>query len=145
MNPGNLLLLLLSLAFACLSLLAHGWTLNGIGPAVLSMVGGFWQIWMEWFRYRSWLQHRDSGFVPGTQHLAISGWLGWSLALGAAVIWSMVTLKELRQRLPTSKPSTSLKKPAICGHYPKTFDLSRRSVQSHHLTLVKIRYDRSTF
>lgn len=96
MNPGDYYLLLLSLAFAAVSLIANGWTLNGIGPALLATAGGFWQLWMQWLRHRSWLRHRDSGFAPGTQHLAISGWLGWSLAVLAAVIWMMLTLKELR-------------------------------------------------
>jgi hypothetical protein len=96
MNPGDLLLLLLSLAFAGLCLLAHGWTLNGVGPAMLATAGGFWQHWMQWLRHRSWLRHKDSGFAPGTQHLAISAWLGWSLAVFVAVIWAMMTLEELR-------------------------------------------------
>ena len=96
MNPGDLLLLFLSLAFAGLSLVAHGWTLNGVGPALLATAGGFWQLWMQWLRHRSWLRHKDSGFAPGTQHLAISAWLGWSLGVFAAVIWAMLTLKELR-------------------------------------------------
>jgi hypothetical protein len=96
MNPGDFILLFLSLAFAALSLLAHGWTLNGIGPALLS-TGGFWQLWMQWLRHRSGLRHKDEGFAPGTQHLAISAWLGWSLAVFAAVTWAMLTLKELRQ------------------------------------------------
>ncbi len=95
MNPGDFILLLLTLAFTGLSLLAHGWTLNSIGPALLSTAGGFWQLWMQWLRHRSWLRHRDSGFAPGTQHLAISAWLGWSLGVFAAVIWAMLTLKEL--------------------------------------------------
>jgi hypothetical protein len=53
MNPGDFLLLLLSLALAGISLLSHGWTLNGIGPALLSTAGGFWQLWMQWLRHRS--------------------------------------------------------------------------------------------
>lgn len=96
MNPGDFLLLFLSLGLAVLSLLAHGWTLNGIGPALLATVGGFWQLWMQWLRHRSWLRHRDSGFVPGTQHLAISAWLGWSIATITAVIWAVTALKALR-------------------------------------------------
>ncbi len=96
MNPGDLLLLLLPLPFAGLCLLAHGWTLNGIGPALLATAGGFWQLWMQWLRHRSWLRHKDSDFIPGTQHLAISGWLGWSLGVFAAMIWAMLTMKELR-------------------------------------------------
>src|SRR5690242_5864241 len=96
MNPGDYLLLLISLGCAAVSLLAHGWTLNGIGPALLSTAGGFWQLWMQWLRHRSWLRHKESGFAPGTQHLAISAWLGWSLTAFAALIWAMLTLKELR-------------------------------------------------
>lgn len=96
MNPGGLLLLFLSLAFASLCLLVHGWTWSGVGPALLAMAGGFWQLWMQWLRNRSWLRHKDSGFVPGTQHLAISAWLGWSLGAYPAVIWAMLALKELR-------------------------------------------------
>jgi hypothetical protein len=97
MNPSDFLLLFLSLGFAALSLLAHGWTLNGVGPALLATAGGIWQLWMQWLRHRSWLRHRDSGFVPGTQHLALSAWLGWSLAIGAAITWAMLTMKDLRQ------------------------------------------------
>jgi len=91
MNPSDLILLVLSLGFAALSLLAHGWTMNGVGPAVLAAAGGVWQLWMQWLRHRSWLCHREVGFVPGTQHLAISAWLGWSLATLAAVIWAVAT------------------------------------------------------
>jgi hypothetical protein len=96
MNPGDFILLILSLAFAAVSLVAHGWTVNGIGPALLSTAGGLWQLWMQWLRHRSWLRHKDEGFAPSTQHLAISAWLGWSLGVFAAVIWTILTLKELR-------------------------------------------------
>jgi hypothetical protein len=95
MNPGDLLLLLLPLAFAGLCLVAHGWTWGGVGPALLATAGGVWHLWMQWLRHRSWLRHRDSGFVPGTQHLAISAWLGWSLAVFTALLWAMMTLREL--------------------------------------------------
>jgi hypothetical protein len=96
MNPTDFILLFLSLAFAALSLLAHGWTLNGVGPALLATAGGFWQLWMQWLRHQSWLRHQESGFAPGTQHLATSAWLGWLVGIGAAMIWSMLTMKELR-------------------------------------------------
>ena len=96
MNPGDFILLFLSLAFAAVSLVAYGWTLNGIGPALLSTAGGFWQLWMQRLRHRSWLHHKDDGFAPGTQHLAISAWLGWSLGILAAIIWAMMALNELR-------------------------------------------------
>jgi len=97
MNPSDFILLFLSLGFAAFSLLDHGWTMNGVGPALLATAGGFRQLWMQWLRHRSWLRFRDSGFVPGTQHLAISAWLGWSVGIGAALIWPMLTIKELRQ------------------------------------------------
>ena len=93
MNPGDFILLFLSLAFAALNLLAHGWTLNGIGPALLSGMGGCWQLWMQWLRHRNWQRHRDSGFAPGTQHLAFSAWLGWSLATFTALVWAILTFK----------------------------------------------------
>lgn len=96
MNPGDYILLLLSVAFAAVILLAHGWTLNGIGPVLLCTAGGFWQFWMQWLRHRSWLRHKEAGFVPGTQHLAISAWLGWSLATLAALIWATLTFKGRR-------------------------------------------------
>lgn len=91
MNPGDFLLLLLSLGLAGMALLANGWTVHGIGPAVLAVAGGVWQLGMQWLRHKNWLKHRDSDFVPGTQHLAISGWLGWSLATYAALTWIYVT------------------------------------------------------
>lgn len=97
MSPGDLLLLLLPLAFAGICLLAHGWSWNGIGPALLATVGGVWNLWMQWLRHRNWLRHKDSDFIPGTQHLAISAWLGWSLGVYAALIWAILTMKELRR------------------------------------------------
>jgi hypothetical protein len=96
MNPGDFLLLFLSLGFAFMSLLVHGFTPNGIGPALLATAGGFWQLWMQWLRHRSWLRHKDSDFIPGTQHLAIAAWLGWSLATFAAVIWAWIAIRGLR-------------------------------------------------
>jgi hypothetical protein len=96
MNPFDFLLLFLSLGFACMSLLVHGFTPNGVGPALLATVGGFWQLWMQWLRHRSWLRHKETDFIPGTQHLAISAWLGWSLATFAAVIWAVTALRALR-------------------------------------------------
>ncbi len=57
MNPGDFLLFILSLGFAALSLLAHGWDVNGIGPAAFATAAGIWQHWMQWLRHRSWLRH----------------------------------------------------------------------------------------
>jgi len=92
MNPSDLILLVLSLGFAAISLLAHGWTLNGVGPALLATAGGVWQLWMQWLRHRSWLRPRESGFAPGKQQLAVSAWLGWSMATLAMVIWAVVAI-----------------------------------------------------
>lgn len=97
MNPGDFILLFLSLGFGGLSLVAHGWTLHGIGPAVLATAGGFWQLWLQWLRHRSWVRHKDERFSPGTQHLALAAWLGWALTMLAAVTWAMLTLANLRQ------------------------------------------------
>ena len=96
MSPGDLSLLLLALAFAAVNLLVHGWTADGLGPALLCLAGGLWQGWMQWLRTRTWERHRDTGFVPGTQHLAIAAWLGWSLATFAALIWAGVALSRLK-------------------------------------------------
>jgi hypothetical protein len=94
MNPMDFFALLLSLVFATLCLLAHGWTLNGVGPAVLSTAGGLWQLWMQWLRHKSYLRHRDSGFAPGTQHLACSATVGYGLGMVAAVVWALVALQR---------------------------------------------------
>lgn len=93
MNPTDIFLLLLSLLVAFTSLAIQGWTINGIGPAVLASAGGFWQLWMQWLRHRSWLRHRESGFAPGTQHLALAATLGWFLAMVGAGVWLMANWK----------------------------------------------------
>jgi hypothetical protein len=68
MNPMDFILLIVAIAVAVMSVALQGWTLHGIGPAILSMAGRIWQFWMQWLRHQSWLRHRDSGFAPGTQH-----------------------------------------------------------------------------
>jgi hypothetical protein len=87
MNPMDIILLIVSVAAAVMSVLTQGWSLNGIGPAILSITGGLWHLWMQWLRHRSWLRHRDSGFAPGTQHLALSAAVGWFLGMTGALIW----------------------------------------------------------
>jgi len=87
MNPMDYILLIVSIAVAVMSVVLQGWTLQGIGPAILSMVGGIWQFWMQWLRHLSWLRHRESGFAPGTQHLAIAAAVGWFLGMAGAMIW----------------------------------------------------------
>jgi hypothetical protein len=98
MNPGDCLLLFLSLGFAFMSLLVHGFTPNGVGPALLATAGGIWQLWMQWLRHRTWLRHKDTGFAPGTQHLAIAAWLGWSIAAFAAVTWAFMRSEDSKQK-----------------------------------------------
>jgi hypothetical protein len=96
MNPGDFILLFVSLTFAALNLTAHGWTLNGIGPALLATAGGLWHLWLQSLRHQSWLRHKESGFAPGTQHLALAAVVGWSLSVLVAVFWALATLNELR-------------------------------------------------
>ena len=92
MNPTDFILLFLSLTVAAVSMLAHGWSLNGAGPALLASAGGTWQLWMQWLRHRSWLRHRDSGFAPGTQHLALAATVGWSILTLGALLWAGAAL-----------------------------------------------------
>jgi hypothetical protein len=92
MNPTDFYLLVPSIAFAALCLAVHGPTLNGIGPAGLALAGCLWQLWMQSLRHRSWLRHRDSGFAPGTQPLALAAALGWFLAIASSVTWALITL-----------------------------------------------------
>jgi hypothetical protein len=87
----DFIVLIFSIAAAAMSVLAQGWSLNGIGPAILLIAGGVWQFWMQWLRHRSWLRHRDSGFAPGTQHLALAAAVGWLLGLTGATIWIVAT------------------------------------------------------
>jgi hypothetical protein len=87
MNPTDFLLLLMSLGVAAGSIFVHGWTVDGIGPAGLILAGGLWHLWMQWLRHRSWVRHRDSGFAPGTQYLALSAIIGYGLGVTGALIW----------------------------------------------------------
>lgn len=89
MNPGDFLLLLLSVALAAAMILANGWTITGVGPAAVSVAAGLWQLWMQWLRHRSYLRHRNSGFVPPTQGLNMLAFAGWLLGTAAALIWGM--------------------------------------------------------
>ena len=91
MNPMDFILLIVSVAVAVMSVALQGWTIHGIGPAIFSLAGGIWQFWMQWLRHRSWLRHRDSGFAPGTQHLALSAAVGWFVGMVGAMIWLLAT------------------------------------------------------
>src|SRR3954463_15053533 len=92
MNPVDFVFLFFSLLLACASIFANGWTANGLGPAILLAAGGGWQFWMQRLRHRSWLRHRDSGFAPGRQHLALSAALGWFLCMGGVAVWQGIIL-----------------------------------------------------
>ena len=92
MTPMDFILLFLSAAVACLAVAAHGWTVQGLGPAALLIAAGVWQFWMQWLRHRSWLRHRDSGFAPGTQHLALSASIGYFLGITGGCVWLWLTL-----------------------------------------------------
>lgn len=93
MSPTDFFLLFVSLAFAAASIAVHGWTLNGIGPAMLATVGGFWQLGVQWLRHRSWLKHRDSGSAPSTEPLALSAAIGWMLGMLGALLWAVLNRK----------------------------------------------------
>jgi hypothetical protein len=41
----------------------------------------------EWLRHHSWVKHRDSGFAPSTQHIAMIG----TFVAGAAFVAAIVT------------------------------------------------------
>ena len=47
----------------------------------IMLCGVGWCVLMEWLRHRSWVKHRDSGFSPGTQHLAMLAAAGMALAI----------------------------------------------------------------
>lgn len=91
MSPVDVILLIVSIGVGVMSVVVHGWTVHGVGPAVLSIAGGLWQFWMQWLRHQCWLRHRDSGFAPGTQHLVISAAAGWLIGIVGAMIWLLVT------------------------------------------------------
>jgi hypothetical protein len=59
---------------------------------MLATASGFWQVWMQWLRHRSWLRYRDSGFAPGTQHLMTAA-LGWFFGVAGAAAWAILALK----------------------------------------------------
>jgi hypothetical protein len=90
MNPLDFLILVVTWALASFAVMAHGLTWNGVGPAILMVVGGTWNFWMQWLRHRSWLRHRDSGFAPGTQHLALMGGMGFLLCVSCACVWALL-------------------------------------------------------
>lgn len=93
MSPTDFFLLFVSMAFAAASLAVHGWTLNGIVPALFAMAGGFWQLGMQWLRHRSWLKHRDSGIAPSTDLLALLAAIGWMLGMLGALLWVVLNRK----------------------------------------------------
>ncbi len=90
MTPTDFILASLCLIVAVVALLANGPTLNGIGPALLLVGSGGWQLWMQWLRHKSWLKHRESGFAPGTGHLSLAAAIGFSAGVGLAFFWLFI-------------------------------------------------------
>jgi len=94
MNPTDFLVLIVTWVLACLSVVTHGLTPKGIGPAAFLFLGGSWNFWMQWLRHRSWQRHRDSGFAPGTQHLALLGSTGFLLCVSCACVWVFLIARQ---------------------------------------------------
>lgn len=59
---------------------------KGILPLCIVLAGVAWWMLMEWLRHRSWKRHKDSGFAPGTQHLAMLAAAGVLLCSIIAVL-----------------------------------------------------------
>ncbi|HSH84876.1 MAG TPA: hypothetical protein VK979_06950, partial [Guyparkeria sp.] len=74
----------------CAVLSIHGWTFDGIGPAVLLLAGAIWHLWMQYLRYRSWLRHRDSDFAPSTQGLSLAAAIGGFIGTVGACVWVII-------------------------------------------------------
>jgi hypothetical protein len=91
MNPFDFFWLTYALLLAILTVTIRGWNVNGVVPGLLWIAGAFWHLLMQWLRHRSWLRHRDSGFSPGTQHLALSAVVGLGLGMIGGTIWLLVT------------------------------------------------------
>jgi hypothetical protein len=89
-NPTDYLILIVTGGLASLWVSALGLTLDGLGPAALVFGAGIWNFWMQWLRHRSWLRHRDSGFAPGTPHLALFAAIGFLLFMSCACIWAVL-------------------------------------------------------
>jgi hypothetical protein len=98
MSPRPILFFAMSLLVAGLvaGLLVAGFgvEINSVGPAALLVLGAGWQLWMEWLRDRLWLRYRNTGFVPGTQHLVLLGTLGCFACTLAAIMWLMLVVKQ---------------------------------------------------
>lgn len=54
------------------------------------LLGWAWNSFMGWLRHQSWLRHRDSGLVPGTQHLVVLGSIGVVLSLLTAALLAVL-------------------------------------------------------
>jgi hypothetical protein len=68
-------------------------------PILLAMAGVASIVITEWVRYRSYLKHRGSGFVPGTQHFALAGtFVAGAFFIGAVVTFAMLRLMRRRER-----------------------------------------------
>jgi hypothetical protein len=97
MSPVAVLMFLGTLLLAGFSLAAFGFTINTTGPPALYVLGAGWQLWMEWLRHRSALRHRHTGFMPGTQHLALMGTLGFGVCMTAGFVWLILAADSFRR------------------------------------------------
>ena len=88
MNPTDVLILLVTWGLAAALAFRQGRTPSDLGQAALLFIGGAWHTFFQWLRHRSWLRHRESGFAPGTQHLALLAVAGLGICLGGAALWA---------------------------------------------------------
>ncbi len=70
-------------------LFLRGISWKDMGPAVLMIAGSGWYLWTDWLRYRVYVRHRNSGFVPGTQNLAIWGIVGCFACSFSSMVWAL--------------------------------------------------------
>ncbi len=86
-TPLESLLFVVSLVAPTASMTLTGFQLNHDGPLLLISLGTGFKLWMEWLRHRQWLKYKDSGFVPGSQHLSVLGSLGVCGGIWGAGLW----------------------------------------------------------
>jgi hypothetical protein len=67
-----------------------GFQIHTQGPLILIALGAGFRLWMECLRHRQWLEQRHTGFVSGSQDLALLGTLGFGGGVLGAAIWLFV-------------------------------------------------------